>query len=43
LQEFDVNNKLDYELNKIISGGEGPVEEVREQAGGTEEDYKSPR
>jgi hypothetical protein len=43
LQEFDVNNQLDYELKKIISGGEGPVEEDREQAGGTEEDYISPR
>ena len=43
LQEFDVNNHLDYELNKIIGGGKEPEEEVRVQAGGTEEDHLSPR
>jgi len=44
LQEFDVNDDLDNDLNKIISRGERPVkEEVREQAGGTEEDQLSPR
>ncbi len=38
-----MNNHLDYELNKIISGREGPEEEVRVQAGGTEEDHLTPR